>query len=74
MKGEDLVPMLPWWRGFQGTIKKVAEHRYDVTGVIKKVNDTTVEITELPIHKWTEGFKGQLEEMIGEKSDGVVKV
>jgi DNA topoisomerase II len=74
MNGEDLVPMLPWWRGFKGTVKKVGDHKYDVTGVAAKVNDTTIEITELPIHKWTGGFKKDLEEMIGDKSDGPVKV
>lgn len=74
MKGEDTVPMLPWWRGFKGTIKKVGEHKYDVTGVATKINDTTVEITELPIHKWTQNFKAELESMIGDKADGAVKV
>jgi DNA topoisomerase-2 len=74
MDGKEQVPMLPWWRGFKGTIKKVAEHKYDVTGVVKKINDTTVEITELPIHKWTQNYKAELESMIGEKTDGPVKV
>ncbi|KAA1475411.1 type II DNA topoisomerase [Dentipellis sp. KUC8613] len=73
MVGEEQVPMLPWWRGFKGTIKKTGDHKYDVTGVAKKINDTTVEITELPIHKWTQTFKGELEGLIGEKGDGVVK-
>ena len=67
--------MLPWWFGFKGEIKAVAKHKYDVTGVARKINDTTIEITELPIHKWTQGFKAELEAMIGgEKGDGVVKV
>jgi DNA topoisomerase-2 len=74
MRGEEMVEMLPWWRGFNGTIKKVGEHRYDVTGVARKVNDTTVEIKELPIHKWTQTYKAELEAMIGEKGDGAVKV
>jgi DNA topoisomerase-2 len=74
MKGEDLVPMVPWWRGFRGEIKKVGDHKYDVTGIAKKVDETTIEVTELPIHKWTSSFKGELENMIGEKGDGVVKV
>lgn len=52
----------------------VAKHKYDVTGIAKKLNDTTVEITELPIYKWTQNFKADLEGMIGEKGDGVVKV
>ncbi|KAG6373110.1 DNA topoisomerase II [Boletus reticuloceps] len=73
MAGEELVPMFPWWRGFKGAIRKVGEHKYDVVGVVSKVNDTTVEITELPIHKWTQSYKTELEVMIGEKGDGVIK-
>lgn len=74
MNGEELVPMIPWWRGFKGEIKSSAKHKYDVFGVVKKLNDTTVEITELPVHKWTQTYKAELEGMIGEKGDGVVKV
>ncbi|KAG6334084.1 hypothetical protein ID866_5000 [Astraeus odoratus] len=73
MAGEEMVPMLPWWRGFKGTIKKVGDHKYDVTGIVRKINDTTVEITELPIHKWTQTYKAELEAMIGEKGDGDYK-
>jgi hypothetical protein len=74
MAGEEQESMLPWWRGFKGTIKKTGEHKYDVTGIARKVNDTTVEIVELPIHKWTQTYKAELEVMIGDKGDGVVKV
>ncbi|KAI0056765.1 type II DNA topoisomerase [Artomyces pyxidatus] len=73
MAGEEQVPMLPWWRGFKGTIKKTGEHKYDVTGFARKVNDTTIEITELPIHKWTQTYKVELEAMMGEKGEGVIK-
>ncbi|KAG2069851.1 type II DNA topoisomerase [Suillus decipiens] len=73
MSAEEMVPMLPWWRGFKGTIKKVGDHKYDVTGIVRKINDTTVEVTELPIHKWTQTYKAELEAMIGEKGDGIIK-
>jgi DNA topoisomerase-2 len=73
MAGEELQPMIPWWRGFKGQIKRTGEHKYDVTGIARKVDDTTIEITELPINKWTQQFKTELEAMIGEKGDGVVK-
>ena len=66
--------MLPWWRGFSGSVKKVGDNKYDVIGIAKKTDDTTVEITELPIHKWTQAYKVELEGMIGEKNDGPVKV
>ena len=64
MNNEELQPMTPWWRGFKGEIKPTAKHKYDVFGVVRKLNDTTVEITELPIHKWTQNYKGELEAMI----------
>ncbi|GJE94175.1 DNA topoisomerase 2 [Phanerochaete sordida] len=73
MNDEEMVPMLPWWRGFKGTIRKTGDHKYDVTGIVNKIDDTTVEITELPIHKWTQNYKLELEAMMGEKGDGPVK-
>ena len=73
MAGQEQEAMLPWWRGFKGGIKKTGEHKYDVTGIVTKIDDTTVEITELPIYKWTQSFKVELEAMIGEKGDGPVK-
>ncbi|TFK47941.1 type II DNA topoisomerase [Heliocybe sulcata] len=73
MDGQEQEPMFPWWRGFRGTIKKAGDHRYAVCGAVNKIDDTTVEITELPIHKWTSTYKAELEAMIGEKGDGLVK-
>lgn len=68
MRGEEQVPLLPWWRGFKGEIKLIGKGKYEVCGVAKRVSDTTVEISELPIHKWTQSFKLELEAMItGEK-------
>lgn len=78
MNNEEPQPMIPWWRGFKGEIKPAAKHKYDVFGVVKKLNDTTVEITELPIHKWTQNYKEELEGMItGDKEkekEALVKV
>ena len=74
MEGEELIPMHPWWRGFKGDIKPTSKNKYDVTGIVTKLDDTTVEITELPIHKWTQTFKAELEAMmIGEKGEVVVR-
>ncbi|CAK5279846.1 unnamed protein product [Mycena citricolor] len=64
MNSEELVPMHPWWRGYTGEIKATAKHKYDVLGVARKINNTSVEITELPIHKWTSAYKVELEAMI----------
>ncbi|KAF9535792.1 DNA topoisomerase [Crepidotus variabilis] len=77
MNGEEMVPMSPWWRGFKGEIKQVGKNKYDVFGIVRKLDDTTVEITELPIHKWTQNYKAELEAMIlGDKEkdkEGLIK-
>ncbi|KAJ7771941.1 DNA topoisomerase II [Mycena maculata] len=75
MADEEMVPMHPWWRGFLGEIKPTAKNKYDVIGVVKKINATTVEITELPIHKWTSTYKVELESMVAGKENeaGTIK-
>eukprot|EP00928_Gymnodinium_smaydae_P009830 TRINITY_DN13680_c0_g2_i2.p1 TRINITY_DN13680_c0_g2~~TRINITY_DN13680_c0_g2_i2.p1 ORF type:complete len:2124 (+),score=527.12 TRINITY_DN13680_c0_g2_i2:96-6467(+) len=60
MRGEALEPMLPWYRGFKGTITAMEgekQGRFEVSGVIHKRSRTRVEITELPIRRWTQDYK-----------------
>lgn len=47
----------PWFLGFKGTITKVKEGSYMSKGIYNWVNDTTVEITELPVGTWTDDYK-----------------
>ena len=70
MNGDEVEPMHPWWRGFTGEIKQTAKNKYDVTGIVRKIDDSTVEVTELPIYKWTSQFKADLDALI-EKGDCV---
>lgn len=37
---------------------------YRLTGIIKKLDSLTVEITELPLRSWTQSYKEQLEEWL----------
>jgi DNA topoisomerase-2 len=74
MVGKEQEPMLPWWHGFKGMIKKMGDHKYDVTGITSKINDTTIKVMELPIHKWMQSYKVELEAVIGEQGDSTVKV
>ena len=60
----ELLPMVPWYRGFKGTIDLESENKYISTGVWNRVNSTTIEITELPIGKWTQNYKEFLETLI----------
>jgi len=65
MKGEPLAPMTPWYRGFKGKIEKVDNKgKYLCSGTAKVVDSKTVEITELPIKKWTDDYKKQLEDWV----------
>lgn len=64
--------MHPWWRGFTGEVLNTAKNKYEIKGTVTKVDDTTVEITELPIYKWTSQFKVELDAMM-EKGD-IIKV
>src|SRR5258708_1450478 len=38
----------------KGTIERIAGDKYKVTGTYRIINETTVEITELPIRSWTQ--------------------
>ncbi|PNT68326.1 DNA topoisomerase 2-like [Brachypodium distachyon] len=58
---EHVEPMDPWYRGFKGRIEKISTtvegSTYSTTGVIKVVDETTLVITELPIHCWTKDYR-----------------
>ena len=60
----ELKSMFPWYRGFKGTISTDTDNRFITTGVYTRVNATTIQITELPIGKWTETYKEFLEQLI----------
>ena len=60
----DLDEMTPWYSGFKGTINKESDHKYITTGVFTRVNATTIEVTELPIGKWTQTYKEFLDSLL----------
>lgn len=64
MAGEEMEPMTPWYRGWVGTVQQNSEHQFKFSGIIKQINDTQVEITELPIKVWTQAYKEKLEDWI----------
>merc|ERR1719399_1927038 len=48
--------MKPWYRGFTGSIQPNGRGAFCTWGKCKE-NDKGVEITELPIRKWTQDYK-----------------
>lgn len=43
----------PYYEGFKGTVKKIAEQKYLIKGCYEKITDDSVRITELPVGTWT---------------------
>ncbi len=80
MVHEVMEPMHPWYRGFKGQIElnvsKKGEVSYCISGILGKVDDTTIQITELPVGKWTQQYKEFLETLLetdGGKKEAFIK-
>lgn len=66
IKGEDFVSMVPFYKGYQGSFELIeGQQRYLNRGAWElQADDDSLEITELPIGKWTKDFKTDLEKLI----------
>ena len=76
-----MEPMHPWFRGFKGQIElnvsKKGDVSYAISGILGKVNETTLQVTELPVGKWTQQYKEFLETLLetdGGKKEPFIKV
>lgn len=67
MDGRMPTRMKPWYKGFQGEIEDNGKNGFTVTGAYEVKDETTIEITELPIGKWTRDYKNFLEELAGKE-------
>lgn len=71
LKGKkQTVSLVPWWRGYAGTVARGVTGQVTVTGKLEKVNTTTLKITELPISVWEDDYKSFLIEL---ENKGIVK-
>jgi len=59
--------MIPWYRGFTGKIYAADKNKFITYGVYNIINNTTIEITELPIGTWTQNYKIFLDSLIYNK-------
>ncbi|XP_073346486.1 DNA topoisomerase 2-alpha [Pagrus major] len=57
LNGDELLPMLPNYKGFRGTIEKVMENQFMNSGEVAIIDSTTIEISELPVKAWTQTYK-----------------
>ena len=61
MSNKEIEPMNPWYRGFIGSIRKVLPNKWISKGKYKIIDNSTIEISELPIGFWTSDFKELLD-------------
>lgn len=65
LRGGTLVP---WFRGYHGTVARNKETgQVTTTGVLEVVNSTTIRITELPLGKYLESYKEVLNKLEDEE-------
>lgn len=73
LNGKKLKPhsLMPWFRGFNGTIEKNTLTGQIITkGVYEIVNSTTIRITELPVGVFLDNYKATLNKM---EEEGLIK-
>jgi DNA topoisomerase-2 len=58
------IDFVPYYEGFTGPIKKIADKKYLVKGVYQVIADDKIRITELPVGKWTMPYTSFLESLV----------
>ena len=62
----EMCDLMPYFQGFNGTIKRVNENKYLVKG-LHSVSGKHVKISELPIGVWIEDYKVHMEKLVDSK-------
>ena len=62
MENNEFEDMYPQFRGYTGDIEASEKGSFLLKGKFKRIDDEHIEITELPIKKWTQDYKTFLEE------------
>lgn len=55
--GLEPKTMCPWYKNFRGTISRLDDQHFLVSGEVAILEDNKIEITELPIRTWTQAYK-----------------
>jgi DNA topoisomerase-2 len=60
----EMEELTPYYLGFKGEIIKNDKGNYISNGVYKWNDNSTIEISELPVGSWTENYKEYLEQLL----------
>lgn len=66
IKNKPLNKMDPWWQGFKGTVNKIDDTNYEITGCYEIIDNNKIIITELPVGTWTSAYKEFLEKLLSD--------
>lgn len=61
--GGSTPELVPYYEGFKGTVEKIDDAKYQITGCYAVVADDKITITELPIGTWTMPYLTFLEDL-----------
>jgi DNA topoisomerase-2 len=64
----DEYDFIPYYEGFNGTVRRVEDNKFLIKGCYEKVGDDKIRITELPVGTWTMPYNSYLETLV----DGIV--
>lgn len=64
IKGKPYKTIHPYYEGFKGEILKVDSNSYISKGKYEIITDSILDITELPIGKWTDDYKKFLDSFL----------
>lgn len=75
MRCKPMREMCPWYRGFRGSIVPAPDKdSFEFIGVVEKRSSTMLEITELPIRRWTQDFKEFLQSLLDAEGKGAAQI
>jgi DNA topoisomerase-2 len=60
----ESVEFVPYYEGFQGSVRRVADQKFLIRGVYSKIGEDKIRITELPVGTWTMPYTTFLESLM----------
>ncbi len=68
LNDEKTPILIPWYRGFKGTVEIVSSNVFRTIGIFKELPNGDIEINDLPIGRWTNNYRDWLKKLISEKT------